>query len=230
MHPMCRVPLSSIQYTRTRHSVGQSVNHERNSRRVKSGFFFANGCSLQYLHATTQTMQEPSQAPQMAFPNQHDSQYQQPPTPQGSHQPVPMEPNRFANQQPFNAQMNTPLAGAPIPQQSSMQQQTFQPQQGPHPQMMNPQQQAQQANPQTQHQINMAPPLAQGQQPAMSFGEVPGGPSGVGDENAAGGAQESGKTKRKLPFKDRNLWIGGQSVVGRKGKDGEWMEVRCSVM
>jgi hypothetical protein len=46
MHPMCRVPLSSIQYTRTRHSVGQSVNYQRNSRRVKDGYFFANGCCL----------------------------------------------------------------------------------------------------------------------------------------------------------------------------------------
>jgi hypothetical protein len=64
----------------------------------------------------------------------------------------------------------------------------------------------------------------------MSVGEVPGGPAGSGDGTAAGGAQERGKWKRKLPFKDRNLWVGGQSIVGRKGKDGEWMEVRCSVM
>jgi hypothetical protein len=175
-------------------------------------------------------MQEPSQAPQMAFTNQHDSQYQQPPTPQELHQPVPMEPNNFAGQQPFNGQMNTPPAGAPFPQQPSMQQQTFQPQQAPHPQMMNPQQQAQQANPQPQYQSNMAPPLGQGQQPAVSFGQAESGPLAPGNEADAGGAQENGKTKRKLPFKDRNLWVGGQSVVGRKGKDGEWMEVRCSVM
>jgi hypothetical protein len=175
-------------------------------------------------------MQEPSQAPQMAFPNQHDSQYQQPPTPQGIHQPVPMEPNNFAGQQPFNGQMNAPPAGAPFLQQPSMQQQTFQPQQGPHPQMMNPQQQAQSTNLQPQHQSNMAPPLAQGQQPGVSFGQAQGEPPGSGDGTEARGAQESGRTKRKLPFKDRNLWVGGQSIVGRKGKDGEWMEVRCSVM
>jgi hypothetical protein len=161
------------------------------------------------------------QAPQMAFPDQNQNQYQQPHTPQGLHQPVPMELNNSTGQQPFNGQMNTPPAGAPFPQQPSMQQQTFQPQQAPHPQM---------SNLQPQYQSKMAPPLGQAQQPAVSFNQAASGPPAFGDEAEARGEQESGRTKRKLPFKDRNLWVGGQSIVGRKGKDGEWMEVRCSVM
>ena len=38
------------------------------------------------------------------------------------------------------------------------------------------------------------------------------------------------REKRKVKFGDKNMWFGGESVVGRKGDDGEWMEVRCSVM
>jgi hypothetical protein len=164
-------------------------------------------------------MQQPSQ-PQMAFPNQDQNQYQQPAPP--SHQPGPIEPNSFAGQQPFHGQMNTPgAAAAAMPQQPSMQQQTFKPQQPPHSQMLNPQ---------PQHQSNMAPPLAQGQKPAVSFGQAQGGPSVPGNGVEAIGPQESNQWKQKLPFKNRNLWVGGQSIVGRKGKDGEWMEVRCSVM
>jgi len=40
----------------------------------------------------------------------------------------------------------------------------------------------------------------------------------------------SAREKRKMKFGDKNMWFGGESVVGRKGDDGEWMEVRCSVM
>jgi len=40
----------------------------------------------------------------------------------------------------------------------------------------------------------------------------------------------SSQAKLKSLFKDKNIWIGGQSVVGRKGEDGKWEEVRCSVM
>ena len=38
------------------------------------------------------------------------------------------------------------------------------------------------------------------------------------------------REKRKVKFGDKNIWFGGESVVGRKGDDGEWMEVGCSVM
>jgi hypothetical protein len=38
------------------------------------------------------------------------------------------------------------------------------------------------------------------------------------------------RDKRKVKFGDKNMWFGGESVVGRKGDDGEWMEVRCTMM
>jgi hypothetical protein len=43
-------------------------------------------------------------------------------------------------------------------------------------------------------------------------------------------AAPSVREKRKVKFGDKNIWFGGESVVGRKGDDGEWMEVGCSVM
>jgi hypothetical protein len=71
------------------------------------------------------------------------------------------------------------------------------------------------------------PMMLQGQQLATPPGEGHAGPSDAGE---GGEAEGNSRTKRKLQFKDRNLWVGGQSVVGRKGEDGEWMEVMCSVM
>jgi hypothetical protein len=44
------------------------------------------------------------------------------------------------------------------------------------------------------------------------------------------GVPPSVREKRKMKFGDKNMWFGGESVVGRKGDDGEWTEVRCSVM
>lgn len=170
---------------------------------------------------------QPPQAPQMAMPNHDQLQYQQP-APQGMYQPQsgPTQPNNFAGQQPFPGQVNA--AGAqpspPVPPQPPMQQQTFQPPQAQqHPQIPNTQQQAPPTN------VQFAPPLPPGQQPAaMPFNGGDGDPSTAGDGGTA--KRGSGRTKLKLPFKDRNLWMSGQSVVGRKGKDGEFMEVRCSVM
>jgi hypothetical protein len=43
-------------------------------------------------------------------------------------------------------------------------------------------------------------------------------------------AAPSVREKRKVKFGDKNIWFGGESVVGRKGDDGEWMEVGCRVM
>jgi hypothetical protein len=58
------------------------------------------------------------------------------------------------------------------------------------------------------------PPLAQGQQLATP-----------------GGVEASDLVKQKPLWKDKRIWVGGQSVVGRKGIDGKWMEVKsCSVM
>jgi hypothetical protein len=37
--------------------------------------------------------------------------------------------------------------------------------------------------------------------------------------------------KAKMQFKSRDIWVRGESHVGRRGKDGEWNEGRaCSVM
>jgi len=43
---------------------------------------------------------------------------------------------------------------------------------------------------------------------------------------------KSNQAEKKKPlYKEKTIWVGGQSVVGRKGKDGKWMEVKsCSVM
>jgi hypothetical protein len=44
--------------------------------------------------------------------------------------------------------------------------------------------------------------------------------------------EKSNQAEKKKPlYKEKTIWVGGQSVVGRKGKDGKWVEVKsCSVM
>lgn len=73
-----------------------------------------------------------------------------------------------------------------------------------------------------------ASPLAQGQGFATPLDD---GHDGAG--NAGGGDKDrkNSLVRAKLQFKGRDIWVGGESSVGRKGKDGEWTEVRgCSVM
>lgn len=50
-------------------------------------------------------------------------------------------------------------------------------------------------------------------------------------ESVAGGRPQGSGGMKKMPlFKGKNLWPEGQSVVGRKGTDGEWVEMRCTIM
>lgn len=58
-------------------------------------------------------------------------------------------------------------------------------------------------------------------------GEPDSAGEGAGEEGMRGGRR---RRKRKSKFQDQNIWTGGQSIVGRKGKDGEWIEVRCVAM
>ena len=50
-------------------------------------------------------------------------------------------------------------------------------------------------------------------------------------EGAAGKERKSSLTRAKMQFKSRDIWVGGESHVGRRGEDGKWNEARgCSVM
>lgn len=128
------------------------------------------------------------------------------------------QPNNFANQPPLQGQMNA------TPPQMQQQPQAFHPhaQQAQYPPMpMNPQ-------PMPQH--APTPPLPQGQGAAAPVDD---GHAGAAAENAGGGDKErkSRLVRAKLQFKNRNMWVGGESIVGRKGEDGKWDEVRgCNVM
>lgn len=173
-------------------------------------------------------MQQSPQAPQMTMPNNDRTQYQQAPA-QGMYQPGPTQPSNSDGQQPYHGQVNA--AGAPssplspqAQQQPPMPQQTFhQPQQAQYPQGPNMQPQAQPTN------VQFAPPLPQVQQPAATpFNKGHGKPSTAGNVGKAKRGIE--RIKLKAPFRDRNMGMSGQSIVGRKGKDGEFMEVRCSIM
>jgi hypothetical protein len=198
---------------------------------------FTNGYSLQatsnsqrQFTSTTTIMEQAPQAPplpppQMSFPNHAQDQYQQPPI-QALHQQAPIQqPNNFANQQPFQGQgqMNeAPLLAYQPPMQQEtyqhqplpMQHNSFQPQQAQYHPDQNAQQQPQPVEVQPMPQYAPVPPLAQGQQLATP-----------------GGVEASDLVKQKPLWKDKRIWVGGQSVVGRKGIDGKWMEVKsCSVM
>ena len=72
-----------------------------------------------------------------------------------------------------------------------------------------------------------APPaLAQASTLAAPFDN---GHSGSGD--ARNEDRKNSLVRAKLQFKGRDIWVGGESSVGRKDKDGKWTEVRgCSVM
>lgn len=86
-------------------------------------------------------------------------------------------------------------------------------------------------NLQAPHQTPFNHPLPHGQQSATQFDDGYGEPVIAGDRSKVEeGARQSSGAKKKVQFKDKDIWVGGQSVVGRKGKDGEWTEVRCGVM
>lgn len=187
-------------------------------------------------------MQRPDQAPPPTFSNHSQSQSQsQQPAVQAMQQPTPMQFNNFTGQRPFAGQLGaTPPS---ISQQPPMQQQAIESQSpyGPNghmpPQPMNvqPMQQAlpgqQQYQPmfqQPMQQFPLAPPQAQGR-PAAALSSDGQSAAVVGSDTGAG-VRSSRRVPRQSPFGNRNLWVDGRSVVGRKGKDGEWEEVRCSVM
>ena len=137
------------------------------------------------------------------------------------------QPNNFINQQPLQGQMNA----TPPPMQQ--QHQPFQPfaQQAQYPPVPNAQQQPMPMpiNPQPMPQYAPTPPLPQGQGLTTPYDD---GKAGAAAQNAGDGDKErkSRLVRAKLQFKDRNMWVGGESIVGRKGEDGEWTERGCIVM
>lgn len=166
-------------------------------------------------------MQQPHQIPQPpgSFPAQTPSQ----PIPQNPNQPGPIHPNNSGAQQPLYRQANPAASAPPNFQQQKEQPQEFQPQQPRFPTPQHPQA----TYPDPQDAIAPAP-LQQNQDRYQQFGTPAAGDGG--DELAASSTRRGRQARKKLQFGDRNLWTGGQSVVGRKGKDGEWMEVRCVAM
>lgn len=168
-------------------------------------------------------MQQPFAQPQaQQGPIGDQNQYQNSPQQhmQGIYQPQPTYPPN--PQSPLGQLLQNP----PM-QQQQQPQQTFQPMQPFPPMQQTPLPLPQQQPPQITDPdlITAAPPLQQVQQPQPEVAD--GGPSesAIPDDgdNAVILAEEEGK--KKLLWSDRNLWLGGRSVVGRKGKDGEWMEV-----
>ncbi|KAM0704840.1 hypothetical protein Q7P35_007626 [Cladosporium inversicolor] len=136
----------------------------------------------------------------MSLPNHAPHPYEQP---AAAHEM--QQPNNFINQQPLPGQMN-----ATPPPMQQQQPQAFQPyaQQAHYPPIPNAQQQ-----PQPMPQYAPAPPLAQGQEPATPID------NGHAAARSAGGKDRKGRLVRaKLQFKDRNMWVDGESIVGRKGR------------
>lgn len=84
-------------------------------------------------------------------------------------------------------------------------------------------------NPQPMPQYAPTSPLPQDQGAAAPVDD---GHAGAPAEKAGGRDNErkSRLARAKLQFKDRNMWVGGESIVGRKGEDGKWTERGCSVM
>jgi hypothetical protein len=130
------------------------------------------------------------------------------------------------------------MNATPPPMQQQQQHQAFQPyaQQAQYPPIPNAQQQPMAMNQQPIPNYAPTPPLAQGQGFAppgdghAGAGPVNAGAVSAGD-GAAGKERKSSLVRAKMQFKSRDIWVGGESHVGRKGKDGEWNEVRgCSVM
>lgn len=175
-------------------------------------------------------MQQPFAQPQARQPpSGEQNQYQYDPQQhmQGIYQPQPRyTPNL---QSPLGQLLHDP----PL-QQQQQPQQTFQPMQQFPPTQQTPLHFQQQQQPQIPdpNLITPAPPLQQVQQaqPEVTGGGPKGSAMPVEGGDAEGEAGE--EYKEKLLWSDRNLWLGGRSVVGRKGKDGEWMEVTwgCIVM
>jgi hypothetical protein len=97
-------------------------------------------------------------------------------------------------------------------------------------------------NPQPIPNYAPTPPVAQGQgfAPPVDNGQAGARPlndGAVNDEavnagdGAAGKERKSSLVRAKMQFKSRDIWVGGESHVGRRSKDGEWNEARgCSVM
>ena len=152
------------------------------------------------------------QQQQQAFQPQ---QAQYPPIPNAAQEV--RQPSIYNHQQPLQGQFNaTP---PPIQQQ---QQQAFQAQQARYPPFPNAQQQ-----PQPMPQYAHAPPaLAQGSAVAAPLDNGHAGSGNAGDKD-----RKNSLVRAKLQFKGRDIWVGGESSVGRKDKDGKWTEARgCSVM
>ena len=128
--------------------------------------------------------------------------------------PEVQQPNNFIPQQALPGHFN---AAPPPPLQQQQHASQYQRQQAQYPPLANAQQQHQQM-PQYAH----ASPLAQGQGFATPLDD---------GHDGAGNDRKNSLVRAKLQFKGRDIWVGGESSVGRKGKDGEWTEVRgCSVM
>ncbi|GAB7322793.1 hypothetical protein MBLNU13_g05363t1 [Cladosporium sp. NU13] len=191
----------------------QHPDQQGSAREVQQSNNFINQQPLQgHINTTPSPIQ---QQQQQAFQPQ---QAQYPPIPITAQEVQQL--NNFVSQQPLQSQFKaTP---PPIQQQPAFQPQTQQSQYPPFP---NAHQQ-----PQDMPQYAHGPPLAQGQ----GFGTpLDAGHAGAGAGDAGGGDKDrkNSLTRAKLQFKGRDIWVGGESKVGRKGKDGEWTEVRgCSVM
>ncbi|KAM0719206.1 hypothetical protein Q7P37_005111 [Cladosporium fusiforme] len=146
-------------------------------------------------------------------------------------------PNQPQFHQPLFPQDNS-MMQQPAPQQP---QPTYQPPQAQPGPFLNPQQPPPPPPPQQQQQqpYPLPPPQDDAITPAPIIHQSPYAPqqqqqfAPSGEEPvAARDGSGSRREKRKFAWKDRNLWTDGRSVVGRKGEDGEWMEVRwgCGVM
>lgn len=167
----------------------------------------------------------------MPFPDHAQNSYQQP-LAQDFQQQAPMQqPNNFIPQQPLQGgHMN-----ATPPPMQQQQNQAFQPyaRQAHYPPIPDAQQQPMPMNPQPIPNYAPTPPLAQGQGFAPPGVKNAGsGPvsSDAGDA-AIGKERKSSLVRAKMQFKSRDIWVGGESHVGRRGQDGKWNEARgCSVM
>jgi hypothetical protein len=143
------------------------------------------------------------------------------------------QPNNFIHQQPLNGHMN-----ATPPPMQQQQHQAFQPyaQQAQYLPILNAQQ-PQPMNPKPIPNYAPTPPVAQGQGFAPPVDNGQAGARPVNDEavnagdGAAGKERKSSLVRAKMQFKSRDIWVGGESHVGRRGEDGKWNEARgCSVM
>lgn len=171
----------------------------------------------------------------MSFPNDAQNAYQQPPLQEFQQQAPMQKPNNFMNQ----PHLQSGHMNATPPPMQQQHHQAFQPyaQQAQYPPIPNAQQQPMSMNPQPVPNYAPTPPLAQGQgfAPPVDNGQAGTGAGSAeavnAGDRAAGKERKSGLVRAKMQFKSRDIWVGGESHVGRRSKDGEWNEARgCSVM